>query len=106
MQWALLKIIAVYQKYLSSIKRYRCAYGVLHGNGTCSSRIKKIVKTSKGFEVFPRIAHQFSCCQKAYIELSTDKKKDHKRKGDNKKDGDAWCIVADCGVSACLGFLS
>lgn len=72
--------IRFYQKHLSKRKGFKCAYGVLHQNGTCSSRILTIVRTESIFNWYSLIRNQFSSCKSAFltIENERNKRKDKK----------------------------
>jgi len=61
--------INLYQKYISPYKGYRCAYGVYHQNGTCSSIIKLHIQRHGVVKAYPMIINQFKACKDAYIVL-------------------------------------
>jgi len=61
--------INLYQKYLSPYKGYRCAYGVYHQNGTCSSIIKSHIQEHGLIKAYPMIRGQFDACKVAYAAL-------------------------------------
>ncbi len=101
MKFIVLTLINIYQKYISHRKGYKCAYGVLHGNGTCSSKIKTIVVNAKHLRDYSEISAQFVACNQAKTQLLSERKND-KKKDDNHE----WCFLAECGVWGCFGFLS
>jgi len=81
-------MINFYQRFLSPVKGFRCAYGALHGKGTCSQIVKDIVRHEGVFKGWPKIKQQFNNCKSAYLQLQDnpdlDKgKKKKKRKCDN-----------------------
>ena len=73
----LVLFIKFYQRFISPVKRYRCAYGVLHSNGTCSSRIKEIVKTAPFNQIFKLTLQQFANCHLAYQQLNANDNDDN-----------------------------
>lgn len=69
-----LLLIAFYQKILSPKKGYKCAKGVLHGEGTCSSCTKDAFK-EKGFVAgMKEYRKSTKECRIAYKTLKEDKK--------------------------------
>lgn len=101
MRILLLKVIGVYQKYISPLKGFSCAYGVLHKQGSCSSRIYSIIQNEPGAALLPEISAQFRACKQAHRVLSSENKDDEKEK---KKKFPNCCYAADCGFLACLSF--
>jgi len=88
-------LITVYQKFLSPRKKYRCAKGELHQEGTCSSTTKEAFKKDgfiAGIKEYRRSTKQ---CKIAYKTL----KKEERRDG-TSCDGD-YCAV--CGSGSCGG---
>ena len=59
MRILLLKVIGVYQEYISPLKGFSCAYGVLHKQGSCSSRIYSIIQNEPGAALLPEMSAQF-----------------------------------------------
>jgi len=104
-------LIRGYQRHLSPRKGYRCAYGVLHGSGTCSSVGLEIMR-SQGVLAFLRLMPlQFDTCRTAVATLKLQSEQDKHRK---KKDEDgmdcsdfdapqcAQCMeIADCEFASC-----
>ena len=73
-------LIRVYQRYLSPRKGYRCAYGVLHGAGTCSS-IGLSIMEQQGFWAFWRkMPLQFKACRAAAAELEEESEEQKKKR--------------------------
>lgn len=104
----MIKMIAIgsirfYQKHLSHRKGYKCAHGVLHQNGTCSSIILNIVKTEPLTKWYSLIRGQFNNCKVALKTIEEQKEKDNKKRREGKKEclGDAACESLDCMPSAC-----
>jgi len=58
-------LIGFYQKYISPVKGFTCAYGHLHKNGTCSSRIFEIVSNSPFRDIPSQASLQFKKCAQA-----------------------------------------
>ena len=97
MRFLVLSLISFYQKYISPIKGFRCAYGYLHGNGTCSSRISEIVRDSRFKDMPAKISEQFKECSLAKKTIENDRP--------NRKDTDEcneklWC--AGWGCTSCF----
>jgi putative component of membrane protein insertase Oxa1/YidC/SpoIIIJ protein YidD len=63
--------INLYQKYISPYKGFRCAYGVYHQNGTCSTIIKSHIEKHGLIKAYPMIRGQFDACKVAYSALQT-----------------------------------
>jgi len=80
--------INLYQKYVSPYKGYRCAYGVYHQNGTCSSIIKGHIQKEGLIKAYPLIRGQFQACKFAYDNLERKEQRRHKKeeKRKNKED--------------------
>lgn len=102
-----LNLITFYQKHISPFKGYSCAYGLLHQNGSCSTRIYSIIQNSPQTNLLPEISAQFKACQKAHLQLSSenDKEKTETKKENNNKDHYA-CIGSECSFWVCLGIFS
>ena len=93
------KGIRFYQKYLSARKGYKCAHGVLHQDGTCSSIILNIVKNNSISKWRNLISAQFDSCKSAKVTI------DKKREEDKKKDkncGRNACSDLSCDSSSCI----
>jgi len=98
----MLKSIAVgsinlYQKYISPYKGYRCAYGVYHQNGTCSSIIKSRIQEHGLIKAYPMIKGQFQACKVAYLALQENKNVLGDGGEDKKKKN------SDCSGDVCSG---
>ena len=87
-----LALIEGYQRYISPRKRYRCAYGVLHGDGTCSSIGKRIMRESGFFGFFPMMRKQFAACTAAAVMLEAKKQKEQSA----EKEKGSSCDGPDC----------
>lgn len=85
-------LIRVYQRHLSPRKGYRCAYGVLHGAGTCSS-IGLAIMEQQGFWAFWRqMPLQFDACHAAATTLNQETGEERKRRKRRAREN-KW----DCG---------
>jgi len=78
-------LITLYQVYLSPYKGYRCAYGVLYNQGSCSERVKFIIRDDGVIHGWRKITDQFHDCSDAYDKIEEKKKKSRK---EQKKEGD------------------
>jgi putative component of membrane protein insertase Oxa1/YidC/SpoIIIJ protein YidD len=90
--------IRFYQKHLSSRKGYKCAHGVLHQNGTCSSIILNIVKENSITKWKSKISEQFSSCKQA--KFTIDKEREEKKKKEKSRFCDTPASCGDCGTSS------
>lgn len=63
-------LIEAYQRHLSPRKGFRCAYGVMHGNGTCSSIGKRIMRDQGILKFLQLMPRQFAACRTAAITLN------------------------------------
>ena len=100
-----LSAITFYQRFISPHKGYFCAYGVLHQNGSCSTRVYSIIKTAEQKSIIPEISAQFKACKQAHLALSLENKKNKK---DNSEDNSITnvCATSECSVWICLGVFS
>ena len=98
-----LNLISFYQKFISPHKGYSCAYGVLHQNGSCSSRVYSIIKTSEQQSIIPEISAQFIACKDAHFALSFEKNKKKNKKDDTEGN---ICAAAECSGWICFGIFS
>ena len=94
----ILSLITFYQKHISPVKGFRCAYGHLHQNGTCSSRIKKIVRHSSFRDMPSHISIQFKACALANKVIANDRPNRKDTEECNDKLWDA-CNTACCLLS-------
>lgn len=94
-------LINFYQKYLSSKKGYKCAQGVLHGNGTCSSKVKKDFK-EKGFVGgMNSYIKNKQDCKEAFKTLK-ERKSSSCKTVDSFVDCDSGgCEIGGCDVGSC-----
>ena len=99
MKRILLKLIDYYQSHISDIKGFKCAYGEVHGNGTCSSRIKNVVLTKSVLLIPVETIRQFHACQIASKRLNED----NNEKKDKSK---GWCVAMECGAWSCPLFMT
>lgn len=77
--------ISLYQKFLSPLKGFRCAHGVVHGH-SCSEIIKAEVLSEGALQFVPIMKKQFAACREAYDHIQ---KKREQRKGQ-------ICDALDC----------
>ncbi|HEY8026498.1 MAG TPA: membrane protein insertion efficiency factor YidD [Burkholderiaceae bacterium] len=92
-------LIRGYQRYLSPRKGYRCAYGVLHGSGTCSSVGLDIMR-DRGVLAFLRLMPlQFDACRAAVTTLQRQSEEEKRRRNkaaeDGKRNSQSGCSGAD-----------
>jgi putative component of membrane protein insertase Oxa1/YidC/SpoIIIJ protein YidD len=64
--------IKFYQRYLSPIKGYRCAHGLLHGGQTCSAYVKTAFMTNSFGNAVQISRQRFRQCNQAYLILNRD----------------------------------
>ena len=73
-------LIRAYQRHLSPRKGYRCAFGALHGAGTCSS-IGLDIMEQQGFWAFWRkMPLQFEACRAAASALNEETEEQRKKR--------------------------
>lgn len=83
--------INFYQRFISPVKGFRCAYGALHGRGTCSQIIKNIVREHGVIGGRAKIRQQFASCRAAYATLQ-----EHPEWDQDKKKKKRDCDYCDC----------
>jgi len=91
-------LIVFYQKFISPIKGFRCAYAVLHGGDSCSEAVKKIVRDKGPVGGYADIRARFRDCKEANETLIRNRQR---RRGQNDCDE---CCDCDCGcdcIDAC-----
>lgn len=69
MQKIALFIISTYQKYLSPIKGFKCAYGVETGITTCSAHAKKVISRYGFLKGCLLMRRQAKRCEQSYRSL-------------------------------------
>ena len=109
MDKTILKLIVLYKRFISPLKGFRCAYGVLYGGGSCSTEILRIIQTKGIIRGLPLVYQQFTNCSAAYEVLASKKRKNnHKRKdkSDKKKDKENLACELPCQGIGCLSSLS
>jgi len=67
-------MIEAYQRHLSPRKGFRCAYGALHGTGTCSSIGKRFMREQGFLRFFKLMPMQFAACKVAATALNLQMK--------------------------------
>jgi putative component of membrane protein insertase Oxa1/YidC/SpoIIIJ protein YidD len=104
LRFAGVAMISAYQRYLSPKKGFRCAYGALHGAGTCSSIGKRIMRERGFFAFLNLMPEQFAACKLAAQNLNQETEEERKRRR-RKRFSDidcSTCDVPDCGdISDC-----
>ena len=92
-------LIKIYQRYISPIKGFKCAYGQLYKDGTCSSRISKIVRNVPFKDMPSKISLQFEMCASANKTLEDDREKyplKPNRKDTDECNDQLWCAACNC----------
>ena len=85
----ILRLIALYKRYISPHKGYRCAYSALHGGDSRSTEIAKIIRSHGTYRGLHLVHRQMINCSNAYEVLASKKRKNnHKQKGKDKKKKD------------------
>jgi putative component of membrane protein insertase Oxa1/YidC/SpoIIIJ protein YidD len=59
-------LLAFYQVFISPYKGFKCAHGVLHGQGTCSSLAKQMIVQNGIIAAWPKIRQQLHGCGQSY----------------------------------------
>jgi putative component of membrane protein insertase Oxa1/YidC/SpoIIIJ protein YidD len=65
-------LIEAYQRWLSPHKGFCCAYGALHGSGTCSSIGKRIMREQGALKFLRLMPTQFAACKAAASILAAE----------------------------------
>ena len=92
----ILRLIALYKRYISPHKGYRCAYSALYGGDSCSTEIAKIIQSRGIYRGLSLVYRQMVNCSNAYEVLASRKRKEnHKRKGKNKKKKDVEKLACE-----------
>jgi len=104
-------LIRGYQRYLSPRKGYRCAYGVLHGNGTCSSVGLEIMRSQGVFAFLRLMPLQFDACRAAVAMLQQQSEEEKQRRkkrgamtgwsGCDSSDGFSCVDIGQCEAVEC-----
>jgi uncharacterized protein len=84
-----LAAIGGYQRHLSPIKGYGCAYRIAHGGPGCSGFAKGAIAEAGLIRALPAIRRRFAACRDAAEELQEDRRKRQKDRG------------YDCGCASC-----
>jgi putative component of membrane protein insertase Oxa1/YidC/SpoIIIJ protein YidD len=92
-RYLILKLIHFYQKFISPVKGFKCAYGVLHRDGTCSGRISEIVRVSPFVKMPFQISLQFKRCATASKMLENDRP----NRKDTDECNDKLCCAGEWG---------
>lgn len=91
--------IRFYQKFLSPLKGFRCAFGVYHGGDSCSEVIRKEIMNQGIFRTFPIAKEQFAKCKEAKYQLDhrrEELRKEIEQSSENStSDDDGWDGIND-----------
>ena len=99
----ILRLIALYKRYISPHKGYRCAYSALHGGDSCSTAIEKIIQSHGTYRSLHLVYRQMINCSNAYEVLASKKRKNnHKQKGKKKKDNENVACELPCHAINCF----
>ncbi|MBC7502449.1 MAG: membrane protein insertion efficiency factor YidD [Herminiimonas sp.] len=93
-------LIGAYQRYLSPRKGYRCAYGVLYQDGTCSSVGKNPIRTHGLLGFFRLMPRQFEACKAAAATLQESAEERPARRKGTTDHGECACDLAESGCDA------
>jgi len=92
-----------YQRFISPYKGFRCAYGVVHGRGSCSDIALRIARRFGARRTLQLIPLQAARCKHALVELqSADPPRERQKdENPNEQPRDPWyCDGAYC-VACC-----
>lgn len=95
-----IRLILLYQKYISPHKGYSCAYSALHGKTSCSSWAIHIIERQGLYLFTPLMIRRFQACNQAHETLE----KSHKKSDDTVDP--CPCTdkpIADCCLGCGLG---
>ncbi len=94
-----LGLIAVYQRWISPRKGFRCAHSVLHGGPGCSGFAKETIRDVGLWRAIKMIRRRFKDCHTAMVTLAAQKgptNEDQSQSPIGKKPKSSWCGPADC----------
>ena len=94
-------LIRFYQRQLSPRKGYRCAYGVLHGTGTCSSIGLQIMEQQGFWAFWRKMPLQFEACRAAAINLDEDREARKRRARPNRNVSASDCMACGSNSGPC-----
>jgi len=95
-------LIAAYQRWLSPHKRFRCAYGALHGHGagTCSSIGKRIMREQGMLKFLRLMPAQFGACKVAAWVLASETPEERQARA--RRISEEYGAVSDlCNLAEC-----
>lgn len=100
--------IRFYQRFLSPLKGFRCAFGVYHDGDSCSEVIRKEIMRQGIFRAVPIAKEQFSKCKEAKYELDhrrEELRKEIEQQSENRiSDDDGWDGITDNHQNSCDKF--
>ena len=93
----------IYKGFVSPRKGFNCAYRIVHGGDSCSSKIRAVISDEPMCEWISGILSQFHACSLAQKLQESEKEKENDKK---KRNGpvDAACAAAECGSCAWFTF--
>ncbi|MHA6265052.1 membrane protein insertion efficiency factor YidD [Arenibacterium sp. CAU 1754] len=97
---AALYSIALYQRWISPRKGYRCAYSVAHGGTGCSGFAKGAIREHGLWAAMPIIRGRFRDCRAAY-DAMCDARRDKKNEGDQRRRKNRWYDNACLDLGLC-----
>ena len=96
MKWIFLKLISMYQKYISPKKGFSCAHRIYFSGSSCSQHCAEVIREFGVVSGLIKMNARFQECKTASVLLSqgTDKDKD-------KNDPGKWCSYGECAAWGC-----
>ena len=71
MRYLFAALITVYQRWLSPLKGFDCAYRIRHQSESCSHAVRALILKHGFIKALPLIRSRFSQCRKAYNDLKS-----------------------------------
>ena len=69
MRYFFIALISLYQRFLSPLKGYGCAYRIRHQSNSCSGAVKSLLAQHGVIKSIPLIRLRFRACRHAYDDL-------------------------------------
>lgn len=105
-------LIAIYQRWISPRKGFRCAHSVLHGGPGCSGFAKQAIREHGLWQAVAHIRQRFRDCRTSMHTLlsqqaeppedelsQADLETARRQRKKNKREG--WCTWNDCALASC-----
>ena len=102
MKYLIIFLIKIYQKFISPLKGYSCAYRAIHGSSSCSLwALHSIDKHNLSILSLKLISRRLEKCRHTYlVSIAGNDTHDNEEEPDNKnnktEDNCLWCTPDAC----------